>query len=156
MEKSGRCKQFLSRHFKSNPLSYLGWLGVLGLLGVFFVPVFIPFLLCFSFFGYTNMVADELFWANVHKASTRAFWAVFIFDVLVGISMFIRGMTIGAKSEGTSISIEGNLVSMGVFTFDQYAITFFAFFISITLMLLVFTISMMQFRRREKKLLREA
>ncbi|MDQ9825233.1 DUF3796 domain-containing protein, partial [Acinetobacter sp. 163] len=70
-------KNRLKKWFPSNPLSYLGWLGVLGIIGIFFAPIFTPFLLFFTFFSYSKMKADELFWENVRRASTRGFWTTF-------------------------------------------------------------------------------
>ena len=67
----------LKKWFPSNPLSYLGWRGVLGIIGIFFAPIFTPFLLFFTFFFYSKMKADELFWENVRRASTRGFWTTF-------------------------------------------------------------------------------
>lgn len=143
----------LKKLFPSNPLSYLGWLGILGILGIFFVPVFIPFLLFFTFFSYRSMKADELFWENVRRASTRGFWTVF--TVIAGgmFIMFIRGMTIGARQEYVEASIQGNLANVGVFQLEQYTISFMLLILSMVLMILVFSISMLRFRRKEKKLL---
>ena len=148
-------RSMLKRLFPSNPLSYLGWLGVLGILGIFFVPVFIPFLLFFTFFSYKNMKADELFWENVRRASTRSFWSAFA--VIAGgmFILFIRGMTIGMGQEYVGISIQGNLATVGAFTLEQYMLSFMLIILSLILMILFFSISMLRFRRKEKKLLEE-
>jgi hypothetical protein len=145
----------LKKLFPSNPLSYLGWLGILGILGIFFVPVFIPFLLFFTFFSYKSMKADELFWENVRRASTRGFWIVFA--VITGgmFIMFLRGMTIGARQEYVEATIQGNLAIVGVFQLEQYMLSFILLILSMVLMILVFSISMLQFRRKEKKLLEQ-
>ena len=152
-EKRNIIKSFVKSHFKANPLSYLGWFGILGGIGLIFIPVFIPFLLFFSFFAYEKVVPDELFWKNVNRACTRGFWAVFGLDTGIAVILFLRGMTIGRKNAWVEAVIEENLITMGTFTYDQYAIAFLAFFGSITLMILVFTISMLQFKKQEKKML---
>lgn len=153
--KTNSVKNFFKKYFSANPLSYLGWLGILGVFGIFFIPVLIPFLLCFTFFSYYNMTADELFWNNVHRASMRSFWSVFVLDTTVAVTLFIRGMAIGSQPPYTPLAIQKDIVSMSVFTFDQFFIIFLTFFISITLMLLVFSISMLRFKKQEKKLLEE-
>lgn len=141
---------------KTNPLSYLGWLGVLGLFGVMFVPVLIPFLLCFSFFSYSRVIPDELFWRNVNRAAARGFWTVFGLDTIIAVVMFGRGMSASWLGHpGPDVSFEGNLVTMGTFVFDQFFLVFLMFFVSLTVMILVFTISMMRFKKQEKKLLAE-
>lgn len=151
-----RVKQFLKRHFKANPLSYLGWLGILGVLGVFFIPTFIPFLLCFTFFSYQNVIADELFWRNVNRASGRAFWSVFGLDVVMFVILFIRAMTIGRAYTYYPTVLEGEKVTLGAFSFEQYSLSFITFIGSIILMLLVFSISMMRFKKQEKKMMEES
>lgn len=138
---------------KKNPLSYLGWLGVIGLLGLCFAPTLAPFLLFFTFFSYEKMKPDELFWQNVNKASTRAFWSVFGLDSIVLVGMFIRGMIIGSTGERIPTKIQGNSVTMGTFLFAQYNIAFFTFLGSITLMIVVFVISMKRFKKQEKRML---
>ena len=76
-------KRFLQKIFHKNPLSYLGWLGFIGVVGlVLRTPVMIACLLCFTFFAYSDMIADELFWANVRRAGFRAFLAGFLFSIL--------------------------------------------------------------------------
>ncbi len=62
------------------------------------------------------MKADELFWENVRRASTRSFWSAFA--VIAGgmFILFIRGMTIGmGEQEYVGISIQGNLATVGAF-----------------------------------------
>lgn len=153
--KRNSVKQFLKKHFTANPLSYLGWLGIIGIFGILFVPVFIPFLLCFTFFSYHNMMADELFWKNVHRASVRGFWSVFVLDVVIAVVLFIRGMTYGIRHGEIPITIEKNVISMGIFSYNQFMISFLTFFASITLMILIFTVSMMRFKKMEKKMVEE-
>ena len=155
MKKENCLKSRLKSLFPANPLSYLGWLGALGILGILFVPVFIPFLLFFTFFSYRNMKADELFWENVRRASTRGFWTAFTVIASGMVVLFIRGMTIGYGMEQREISIQGNVATVGIFPLEQYIIGFLLLVFSMILMILVFTISMMRFRRREKKLLEE-
>lgn len=76
-------KRFLQKIFHKNPLSYLGWLGFIGVVGlVLRTPAMIACLLCFTFFAYSDMIADELFWANVRRAGFRAFLAGFLFSIL--------------------------------------------------------------------------
>lgn len=138
---------------KKNPLSYLGWLGVLGLFGVCFAPTLVPFVLFFTFFSYGKMIPDELFWQNVNRASARGFWSVFGLDSMILLIMFIRGMTIGSTGEPVPTTIHGNSVTIHAFLFDQYNIAFFTFLGSITLMILVFTVSMHRFKKQEKRML---
>lgn len=53
----------------------LGFLGLLGILGfVVDNPGFWGFFGFFAFFRYANVVADELFVANLEKAATNAFF----------------------------------------------------------------------------------
>lgn len=148
-------RSMLKKIFPDNPLSYLGWLGILGILGFLFVPVFIPFVLFFTFFSYREMKADELFWENVRRASTRGFWTVFTVVVSGMFLLFIRGMTIGGEMEKIEISIQGDAATVGVFSLEQYMLGFMILILSMALMILVFSISMFRFRRREKKLLEE-
>lgn len=149
-------KKFLKKHFKANPISYIGWLGVFGIIGtIFFVPVFIPFLLCFTFFSYTKMQADELFWENVRKASSRGFWTVFLLDIGVFVWMFIRGMMMTGKIPKVDNPFSANLVTLPSFAVEQYIIAFFTLCVNLVVMILVFTISMMKFRRQEKKMIEE-
>lgn len=155
MKKEKALKTMLKKLFPSNPLSYLGWLGILGILGLFFVPSFIPFLMFFTFFAYKNMKADELFWENVRRASTRGFWTVFASIVGGMVTLFIRGMTIGSGQEYIKITVQGNAATLGAFSLEQYMIGFIILIFSMALMILVFSISMLRFRRREKKLLEE-
>ena len=53
------------------------------------------------------------------------------------------------------ISIQGNLATVGAFTLEQYMLSFMLIILSLILMILVFSISMLRFRRKEKKLLEE-
>lgn len=155
MKKKGSFKAVLKKNFPGNPLFYLGWLGFLGVLGILFSPLFLPFLLCFSFFGYGSMPADELFWQNVHRSSSRAFWAGFALDTVVALTMLMRGLFYAMKHPYVAPVLKNNLVTVSAFSAEQYAYSYLAFFGSLILMLLVFTISMMQFRRQEKKELKE-
>lgn len=145
--------------FGWNPLAHLGWLGFLGILGILFVPVFIPFLLFFPFFSYSKSTADELFWQNVHRSGVRAFWSVFVLDIAVAFILFVRGMWHSFGAAGVeypkTVEFQDRTVLMNYFTFDQYMITFLMFFVSIYVMILVFVISMMKFRKQERKILKE-
>ena len=144
----------MKRITSTNPFRYLGWLGCLGILGIFFIPAFIPFLLCFSFFAYGGMKPDELFWENVRRASTRAFWTVFIIDTVWMFWLFVRGMTF-SYGDGTYIEtvIEERTVTMGIFSFDQMMLMTFLLILNLALMIFIFSISMLRFRRQEKKML---
>ena len=151
MEDKKGVKKYLKKWFPQNPLSYFGWLGFLGVFGLlFFVPNMVPFLLCFSFFSYRNKIADELFWNNVRKAGTRAFCCSFVFDVLGLLFLIYRGFTCGferAVFEAGYVTIEEGL-------YWQYEFVMLFFIIGLELLLCVFSISMMRFKKREKKLLR--
>lgn len=153
--KARKFKNFLKRVFPSNPLSYLGWLGILGVLGIFFVPVFIPFLLFFTFFSYRTMKADELFWENVRRASIRGFWAAFILIVGGMIILFIRGMTMGYGIERIEITVKGAVATVGAFALEQYILGFFILIFAMILMVIVFSVSMLRFRSKEKELAEE-
>lgn len=144
----------LKKWFPSNPLSYLGWLGVLGIIGIFFAPIFTPFLLFFTFFSYSKMKADELFWENVRRASTRGFWTTFTITAITMLWLLTRGIHqswFGHKMQ--QLVIQGNIITMDIFTYEQYIIVFFLMIICMTLMISVFSISMFKFRRQEKKML---
>lgn len=154
MKKEKELRSILKKLFPSNPLSYLGWLGILGILGLLFVPSFIPFLLFFTFFAYRNMKADELFWNNVRMAGTRAFWSGFTLIVGGMVILFIRGMTMGYGKE-YELTIQGNVATISVFLLEQYIIGFLVLVFSMVCMILVFSISMLRIRRKEKKLLEE-
>lgn len=154
-EKKSGIKDFFKAHFKANPLSYLGWLGFLGILGLFFGLILTPFLLCFSFFSYSKEIPDELFWKNVNRASARAFWWVFGFDLLVLVSQLIRGIWVWQTEELVDTVITETTVTMGIAQFDQTMILTLAFTANVFLIVLVFSISMMRFKKRERKLLEE-
>ena len=154
--KEKKFRNFLKRVFPSNPLSYLGWLGILGILGLLFIPVFIPFLLFFTFFSYRKMKADELFWENVRRASTRGFWAAFILIVGGMTMMFIRGMTIGWGIEWIDITVKGAVATVGAFPLEQYMIGFSILVFSMILMIVVFSVSMIRFRSKEKELVEDS
>lgn len=155
-KKQNSIKKFFKAHFKANPLSYLGWLGFLGILGLFFgQKLFIPFFMCFSFFSYRNDIPDELFWQNVNRASARAFWWVFGFDLLVLVSQLIRGIGIWRTMEPVETVITETTVAMGIAQFSQTMILTLAFIANVFLIVLVFSISMMRFKNRERQLLEE-
>lgn len=101
------------------------------------------------------MKADELFWDNVRRASTRGFWAVFVWIVGGMVTLFIRGMTIGFGREYVEMTVQGNGAMVDLFSLEQYMIGFAILIFSMILMILVFSISMLQFKRRDKKLLEE-
>ena len=144
----------LKKWFPSNPLSYLGWLGVLGIIGIFFAPIFTPFLLFFTFFSYSKMKADELFWENVRRASTRGFWTTFTITAITMLWLLTRGIHQSwFGHEMQQLVIQGNIITMDIFTYEQYIIVFFLLIICMTLMISVFSISMFKFRRQEKKML---
>lgn len=154
MKRNSCIRNRLKKWFPSNPLSYIGWLGILGIIGIFFAPIFSPFLLFFSFFPYTKMEADELFWENVRKASTRRFWTTFTVMTITMLVLLTRGIChswFGDEVKRTVI--RENSVTMGIFTYEQYMIVFLLMFLSMTLMISVFSISMFKFRKEEKKTL---
>ena len=49
--------------------------------------------------------------------------------------------------------IEERTVTMGIFSFDQMMLMTFLLILNLALMILVFSISMLRFRRQEKKML---
>lgn len=58
-----------------NKLGYLGLLGFMGILGIITDnKYFLGFFGFFVFFRYFFVKPDELFWQNVHKAATPAFF----------------------------------------------------------------------------------
>lgn len=152
-KKENRSGRKLRIQIKGNPLAYLGWLGVLGVLGLFFVPSLIPFLLCFTFFSYAGMTPDELFWKQVHIASTRAFWSVFAVDVIGMLCLFCRAMTSGGPYIQPELA--GDVVTMGVLAWEQSVLAFLLLILNQTVMILVFSVSMWRFKRKEKKILAE-
>lgn len=154
-KKQNSIKKFLKAHFKANPLSYLGWLGFLGILGLFFGLILTPFLLCFSFFSYSEEIPDELFWKNVNRASARAFWWVFWFDLLVVLSLSIEGVRFRMTEEFVDTVITETTVTMGIAQYSQSTIFTLGFAANVFLIVLVFSISMMRFKKRERKLLEE-
>lgn len=140
--------------FSKNPLWYLGWLGILGVIGLLFVPSVIPFLLFFTFFAYGSMTPDELFWNQVRCASTKAFWTVFFTDIvgMLGIvcrAMFFRNMEYKAQI------VETGLMEMDLFTWEQNSLMIMLFLLNQTLMVIVFSVCMLKYRRQEKKALKE-
>lgn len=154
MKEPHKISGIVKRMFPNNPISYLGWFGVIGILGVFFSPSLVPFLICFSFFGYRNMLADELFWENVHRSGARAFWVAFILNSTVLFGLFIRGMTADMEYVPVEFVSGEDKIIMSTFIFNTYSIAFFTFIGGLVLMLLVFSISMMRFRHREKQALK--
>lgn len=154
--KEKKLRNYLKKVFPSNPLSYLGWLGILGILGILFIPVFIPFLLFFTFFSYRKMKADELFWENVRRASTRGFWTAFTV-ITVGMTiLFIRGMTMAYGVEWVDITVKGNVATVGAFPLEQYMLGFFILIFSMISMIVVFYVSMLRFRSKEKRMMEES
>lgn len=100
------------------------------------------------------MEADELFWENVRKASTRGFWTTFTVMTITMLVLLTRGIChswFGDEVKRTVI--RENSVTMGIFTYEQYMIVFLLMFLSMTLMISVFSISMFKFRKEEKKTL---
>lgn len=145
-------KRWVKKIFPGNPVSDLGWLGFLGIFGLFFVPLMAPFILCFTFFGYSRMTPDELFWESVRKSANRAFWTFFGFNTLVLVAMTIRGFTSGIYP---SPEFQGDSVVISTFMFDSCMYFAYTFMINILLMILVFSISMMHIRHQEKKMMKE-
>ena len=155
MNKQEKVREALRKAFPKNPLSYLGWLGFLGVFGVLLAPSVAPFIICFSFFGYRNMIADELFWKNVNRAAARAFWSAFVLNVFVIIVMLCRGVYYTINNVNVQPVFEENTVTIANFSMNQFMIAFYAYLANMLLLLLVFSITMMRFKSQEKKALSE-
>ena len=98
--KEKKFRNYLKKVFPSNPLSYLGWLADV-------------FLSNAASASYRKMKADELFWENVRRASTRGFWTAFTV-ITVGMTiLFIRGMTMAYGVEWVDITVKGNVATVG-------------------------------------------
>lgn len=96
-----------------------------------------------------------MFWQNVHHSASRAFWSGFVLDTSVAVAMLMRGLFYSLKHPYVAPVMENNLVTVSAFSAEQYAYSHLAFMGSLILMLCVFTINMMRFRRQEKKALKE-
>lgn len=103
------------------------------------------------------MVPDELFWKNVHESATRAFWVSFTFSSLSMVILFLRAIIIGSKYKyHTPVFHPENVtITVGGFAYEQMSLMMLAFLFNLTLMLLVFSISMMHYRHKEKKSMQE-
>lgn len=145
-------KRFLQKIFHKNPLSYLGWLGFIGIVGlVLRTPVMIACLLCFTFFAYSDMIADELFWANVRRAGFRAFLAGFLFSILCLAILVPRAI----YYQFPQPQVTDGMVQLSEQSYLQSLFCSAAFVFLFILMLAVFSISLLVFRHREKRALRE-
>ena len=145
-------KRFLQKIFHKNPLSYLGWLGFIGVVGlVLRTPAMIACLLCFTFFAYSDMIADELFWANVRRAGFRAFLAGFLFSILCLVILVPRAI----YSQFPQPQVANGMVQLSEQSYLQSLFCSAAFVCLFILMLAVFSISLLVFRHREKRALRE-
>lgn len=152
-----KLSKYMKSLFRKNPISYLGWLGILGVFGIFMCSwVLVPFAICFTFFAYRNMVADEMFWKNVRQSAARAFWSVFIFDLVSLIFLYVRSFMAVAdpQYQYQELIVQGDTITWGAFSFTQFAVGYWGFLLGIILILLVFSISMLRFRHREKKALK--
>ena len=147
-------KQAIKRIFSKNPLWYIGWLGFLGVLGVFCVPTLIPFLLFFTFFVYGKTEPDELFWKHVRCASTRAFWTVFFTDVAGMLGIIFRAMFLAPESHIQPV-LENNIVTTPAFSVEQMSLMVCLLILNQTLMVVVFSVSMLKYRKQEKRMLEE-
>lgn len=145
-------KRLLQTIFRKNPLSYLGWLGIVGVIGLFLrTPVMIACLLCFTFFSYRDMVADELFWTNVRRAGCRAFLVGFLFGVLCLAVLVPRAI----YYQFPRPQVTDGMVWISEQSYLQSLLGTAAFVCLFVLMLAVFSISLLVFRRREARALRE-
>lgn len=145
-------KRFLQKIFHKNPLSYLGWLGFIGVVGlVLRTPAMIACLLCFTFFAYSDMIADELFWANVRRAGFRAFLAGFLFSILCLAILVPRAI----YYQFSQPQVANGMVQLSEQSYLQSLFCSAAFVCLFILMLAVFSISLLVFRHREKRALRE-
>ncbi len=70
--------------------------------------------------------------------------------------MFIRGMTIGYGVEWVDITVKGTVATVGAFPLEQYMLGFSVLVISMIVMILVFSISMLRFRSKERELVEES
>lgn len=145
-------KRFLQKIFHKNSLSYLGWLGFIGIVGlVLRTPAMIACLLCFTFFAYSDMIADELFWANVRRAGFRAFLAGFLFSILCLAILVPRAI----YYQFPQPQVANGMVQLSEQSYLQSLFCSAAFVCLFILMLAVFSISLLVFRHREKRALRE-
>ena len=145
-------KRFLQKIFHKNPLSYLGWLGFIGIVGLILrTPAMIACLLCFTFFAYSDMIADELFWANVRRAGFRAFLAGFLFSILCLAILVPRAI----YYQFPQPQVANGMVQLSEQSYLQSLFCSAAFVCLFILMLAVFSISLLVFRHREKRALRE-
>lgn len=145
-------KRFLQKIFHKNPLSYLGWLGFIGVVGlVLRTPAMIACLLCFTFFAYSDMIADELFWANVRRAGFRAFLAGFLFSILCLAILVPRAI----YYQFPQPQVANGMVQLSEQSYLQSLFCSAAFVCLFILMLAVFSISLLVSRHREKRALRE-
>lgn len=145
-------KRFLQKIFHKNSLSYLGWLGFIGVVGlVLRTPAMIACLLCFTFFAYSDMIADELFWANVRRAGFRAFLAGFLFSILCLAILVPRAI----YYQFPQPQVANGMVQLSEQSYLQSLFCSAAFVCLFILMLAVFSISLLVFRHREKRALRE-
>lgn len=145
-------RQRLRAILPRNPLSLLGWLGVIGIFGLFIHAYnMLPFLLCFTFFAYSDMTPDEAFWSQVHRAGSRAFFFGFGFSLLCFLGLVLHGMAIH-MDHPTPVS--ETLVQMRLVEYLQLSLITVAFVLQLILMLCIFSLSMLRWRRREKRALR--
>ena len=145
-------KRFLQKIFHKNPQSYQGWLGFIGVVGlVLRTPAMIACLLCFTFFAYSDMIADELFWANVRRAGFRAFLAGFLFSILCLAILVPRAI----YYQFPQPQVANGMVQLSEQSYLQSLFCSAAFVCLFILMLAVFSISLLVFRHREKRALRE-
>lgn len=78
-----------------NILGYMGLLGFLGILGIVTDnKYFLGFFGYFVFLRYFFVRPDELFWLNVHRAATPAFFTAVGIQVLtLAITAFTKNIT---------------------------------------------------------------
>lgn len=78
---------------------------------------------------------------------------IFIFDCITIVAVFLRALIIGSQSKYFAPIYDPNTytVTCGAFAYEQLILLMLAFMINLVLAVLVFSISMMRFRRQEKK-----
>lgn len=90
-----------------NKLGFLGLLGLWGILGIVTDNrLFLAFFAYFVFFRYFFVKPDELFWQNVHRAATPAFFT--------GIAVQAVFIAVSAFAKDTSLLITGLSLSFAV------------------------------------------
>lgn len=138
---------------RRNPLFYFGFLGFLGIIGIFLMtPILMSFLLCFTFFAYGSMIPDELFWDHVRRAGLYAFLSGTGFGVLCQ-ALFIP---YAIASQFRPPEFVSGMAQISEAHYLHILLVSATFVLTFILMLAVFTGSLLVYRHREKKALRES